>query len=72
MDPVKLTLQLNNVKTAKDGGGKITFEFSLDSLNEVHRLQKINGRGEMNFMVVCVPVMHSEDKSADEWESIQL
>jgi hypothetical protein len=70
MEPVKLTLQLNNVKTAKDGGGRITFDFGLDSLNEIHRLQKINGAGELNFMVVLVPVSQSQEKNAEEWEKI--
>jgi hypothetical protein len=66
-EPVKLVLQLNNVKTHKDGGGRITFDFGLESLNEIHRLQKINGRGEQNFMVVVVP--HNETKT-DQWEQI--
>jgi len=72
VEPIKIVAQLNNVRTLKDGGGKLTLDFSLDSLSEVQRLQRLNGMGEMNFMVVCVPMHKSQEIKADEWDKIEV
>lgn len=50
-----ITAQLYSVTTKKDGGGRIQFEFGMESLNAIHRIQKWNAQGGMNFTVVCVP-----------------
>lgn len=55
MDPIKLIVQLDSVRTTKDGGSKIVFECGADALEEIHRLQVLNGTGEINLAVVIVP-----------------
>jgi hypothetical protein len=71
-EPIKFVAQLNQIKSLKDGGGRITFDFSLDGLSEVQRLQRLNGMGEMNFMIVCVPMHKSTEIKADTWDKIEV
>lgn len=51
-----LTLQFDSMRTTKDGGGKITFEFSQDQMNEIQKILMWNGQGEMNFAVAITPL----------------
>jgi len=56
MDKVaKITAQLNNFKTLKDGGYRITFDFGMDCLSEAQKILKWNANGEANFALAIVP-----------------
>lgn len=52
----KLELQFDTMRTTKDGGGKITFEFSQDQMQEIQKVLRWNGIGEVNFVVVVTPL----------------
>jgi hypothetical protein len=56
LEPVKLIVQLDTIRTTKDGGGKITFEFGADALEEIHKLQILNGSGDTNLALAIVPM----------------
>lgn len=71
MEQCKAVVQLNSITTLKDGGGKITFEFGNESLEEIQKLQRLAGDGEVNFVAVFVPFKEDMD-SADEWPSIDI
>lgn len=43
--------QLDNFKTTKDGGGKLTIEFGMDSFDEVKKIIDWSNSGN-NLMVV--------------------
>lgn len=55
MEPIKLIVQLDSIRSTRDGGGKLTLEFGADSLQEIHRLQLLNGSGDTSLAVVIVP-----------------
>lgn len=51
----KLTCQLFRVTTNKDGGGRVQFDFGLESLEDIQKIQQWNGQGERNFTIAVVP-----------------
>ncbi len=66
MTKCKIVVQLNSIKTLKDGGGKIVFEFGNESLEEIQKLQTLAGDGDINFVAVLVP-FKNEVQADDEW-----
>jgi len=52
--------QLYQVKTNKDGGGRIQFDFGYESLKEIQKIQELNGKGEQNFILVIAPYRPEE------------
>jgi hypothetical protein len=51
------TAQLYDVRTKKDGGGRIQIDFGADALEEIQKIQKANGTGGINFEVAMVPII---------------
>lgn len=51
----QVTAQLYSVTTKKDGGGRISFDFGLESLKGIHKIQEWNAQGGMNFALAIVP-----------------
>ncbi len=57
-----ITAQLYSVTTKKDGGGRIQFEFGMESLLAIQKIQNWNAKGGMNFTVVVVPTDLMEEE----------
>lgn len=54
MGPIQFTAQLYSVRTTKDGGGRLTFEFGADAISAIQEIMTLNSRGEVNFAIACV------------------
>ena len=57
------TAQLYDVRTKRDGGGRITLDFGKDGLEAVQYIQTIASKGECSFNVVMVvepPIFNSD------------
>ncbi len=65
-----LTVQLFKITSNKDGGGRIQLDFGADALEDIHKIQKANGRGGMNFELALVPLpttqISNENLDVDE------
>lgn len=48
-------VQLYDVRTKKDGGGRLQLDFGVDALAEIQKLQRWNGTGGCNFALAVVP-----------------
>jgi hypothetical protein len=57
----QLIAQIDSFKTLKDGGGKLTLAFGLDSLEELKKLLEWSARGEQLFAVVITPINNAGD-----------
>lgn len=60
------TGQLYDVRTKKDGGGRIQIDFGADALEEIQKIQKANGKGGINFQVALVPIRPSFLSTGDD------
>jgi len=56
-DPIaKIIGQFYSCTLSKDGGGKITFEFSADSLNAIQQVQTWHNKRPGNFAIAIKPL----------------
>lgn len=55
-EPIKMIVQLFDIKTRRDGGGRIQLEFGADSMMQVAELMKLNALGDTNLAIALVPV----------------
>lgn len=60
IEAIRLTVALNTIRTNKDGGGKITFEFGSDSIESIKKLISANGDGETVFIMGLVKLDNFE------------
>ena len=60
---------LDKVTSKKDGTGKITFDFGRYSLEEIQKIQLLNGEGEVCFAIMVVP-HQGEDGVGDYHEPV--
>ena len=67
-------VQLFKITTDKQGGGRIQFDFGAESLDEIQKIQKANGRGGMNFALAVVPYKESytDGLEPNEYGEIEL
>lgn len=49
------TGQFNSCRTVQDGGGKLTLEFGLDSLDAIQKIQAWGCQGATNLIVTVSP-----------------
>jgi hypothetical protein len=59
---IKFIAGLHEVKTMKDGGGRIVFEFGNDSIDAIVQLQKTHSSGELLYALALVPVNQKTTK----------
>jgi hypothetical protein len=55
MRPLQIIAQLYEVKTKRDGGGRLVLDFGVDSLPDILELQKMNASGDVNLAIAIVP-----------------
>jgi hypothetical protein len=60
VEVAKLFAQLDNFKTTKDGGSKLTIEFGLESFEEVKKVITWSSQGK-NLVVVITPFKDKEN-----------
>lgn len=54
--PITMTCQLFDIKTRRDGGGRVQLEFGAESMHAVAELMRLNAMGHTNLGVAIVPV----------------
>lgn len=52
----QLIAQFDSCRLLKDGGGKITFEFSADSLAAIQQVQTWHNQRPVNFAIAIKPL----------------
>lgn len=61
--------QIYDIRTKKDGGGRISIDFGLDGLEEIQWAQKIGAATNCSFEIALVPlrqsVIHSGSDEVD-------
>ena len=57
--PITFTAQLFDIKTRRDGGGRVQLEFGAESMQAIAELMALNATGETNLGVAIVPVVNS-------------
>lgn len=67
-----LVLQFDSMRFTKDGGGKITFEFSGDTgtVQELQKIQTWSSTGDQNFAVAISP-LKAQNFSDAEIENLE-
>lgn len=69
----KIVGQLYRVSSNKDGGGRITFDYGAESIEEIHKIIRANSTEGMNFALAIVPYKgqsHQEQVDPDTGEVI--
>lgn len=71
-EPIKMIVQLYEVKSRKDGGGRLVLEFGAESMAAATDLMKINANQESLFALALMPVVDSDnhDGNNDHHEGI--
>lgn len=72
MDVVNFIVQLCKVQTLKDGGGRISFDYGVDSIKQINQIIEWNGIGETNLAIALSPVQASEPTSRIDDYNIDL
>lgn len=57
---IQMTAQLYDVRTRKDGGGRIQLDFGADSIEAVMAIQRLNSIGDTSFAIALVPIHQNE------------
>lgn len=52
--------QIYDVRTKRDGGGRIAIDFGADGLDDIHWAQKMASAKGCNFQIALVPLPHGE------------
>jgi hypothetical protein len=50
--------QLYDVRTKRDGGGRISIDFGADGLSDIQWVQRVNAAKGCNFQIALVPMPH--------------
>lgn len=64
----KFVAQFDRLTFSKEGGGKITFEFSQDALKDLQKLQDWNMGGNLNFAIAISPLDFQDAYEHDNME----
>ena len=53
-----LVMQFDSCRMLKDGGGKITFEFGSESLENIQKVQTWHNQAPVNFAIAIKPLQN--------------
>ncbi len=56
-EPITFTGQLFDIKTRRDGGGRVQIEFGADAMAAIAELMHLNAVGQTNLGIAIVPVV---------------
>lgn len=59
--------EIYDIRTKRDGGGRISIDFGADGLEEIQYAQKLAAQGGCVFQVALVPLKNFEHKSEGEF-----
>lgn len=67
---IRMTVQLYDIKTRRDGGGRVQFEFGADAMHAIAQLMALNASGDTNLAIALVPYSNEQtakhnDESVD-------
>ncbi len=66
MEPIKLTVQIYDIKVKRDGGARIQLDCGNDSIEGVQALLGVLASGDLNLAAVLVP--YSERSSLPDMD----
>lgn len=52
---VQFVAQIYDVRTKRDGGGRLQLDFGVDALPAILELQRLNAAGDINLALAIVP-----------------
>jgi hypothetical protein len=61
MSPIQFAAVLYDVRTKRDGGGRIQLDFGVDALPAILELQKLNAAGDISLALAVVPYRNQQD-----------
>jgi len=69
-ETIQFTAQLYDIKTRRDGGGRVQLEFGADAMHAIVKLMALNASGDTNLAIALVPyrndqTAHHNDESVD-------
>ncbi len=53
---ITFTAQLYDIKTRRDGGGRVQLEFGADAMHAIVKLMALNASGDTNLGIAIVPI----------------
>lgn len=62
--------QIYDIRTKKDGGGRISIDFGLDGLEEIQWAQKIGAATNCSFQIALVPLRQTMITSTEEVDHV--
>ena len=65
MNPIQFAAVLYDVRTKRDGGGRIQLDFGVDALPAILELQKLNAAGDISLALAVVPSRNPQDSVQD-------
>lgn len=65
-EPIQFFAQLFDIKTRRDGGGRLQLEFGADAMHAIVKLMSLNASGHTNLALAIVPVTGSGDNKQTE------
>lgn len=70
-DAITFTAQLFDIKTRRDGGGRVQLEFGADAMHAIVKLMALNASGDTNLGIAVVPIGSGNNEQAkDDRESV--
>lgn len=64
-EPIKLTGQLYDIRTKRDGGSRVTLDCGAESLASIQQLVGLMALGDINLAVVLVPYRNDLSPQGD-------
>ena len=67
MKTITLTVQLLDIKTRRDGGGRVQFEYGAESMQAIADLMGLNASGDTVLGMALVPIGNDNQGGDDEY-----
>jgi len=61
MTLIQFSAVLYDVRTKRDGGGRIQLDFGVDALPAILELQKLNAKGDISLALAVAPYRENQD-----------
>lgn len=65
-EPIQFYAQLFDIKTRRDGGGRVQLEFGADAMHAIVKLMALNASGDTNLALAIVPISGGSNNDEPE------
>lgn len=65
-EAITFTAQLYDIKTRRDGGGRVQLEFGADAMHAIVKLMALNASGDTNLGIAIVPIGSNSNHDESE------